>query len=72
MRPFWRGESWQAFARGLANQYGWDVTLTRVIAVLLAVLIFPVGLVAYLVLWMMMPEEPQLHHPANNLDTAIR
>jgi phage shock protein C len=57
--------------RGLANQYGWDVTLIRVIAVLLTVLTFPVGLVAYLVLWMMMPEEP-VSQTATNLETAFR
>ena len=44
--------------QGLANQYGWDVTLIRVITVLLAVFTFPVGLIAYLLLWLMVPEEP--------------
>ena len=57
MRPR-AGRKLAGVCQGLANQYRWDVTLTRVIAVLLAVLVFPVGLLAYALLWMMMPEEP--------------
>jgi phage shock protein PspC (stress-responsive transcriptional regulator) len=56
--------------RGLANQYGWDVTVTRVIAVLLAVLLFPVGLLGYGLLWLMMPEEPLVLATTTHLDTA--
>ena len=41
------GRKLAGVCQGLANQYSWDVTLTRVIAVLLAVLVFPVGLLAY-------------------------
>ncbi len=41
IRPF-AGRKLAGVCQGLANQYGWDVTLTRVIAVLLAVLLFPV------------------------------
>src|SRR5258708_23543667 len=52
------GRKLAGVCQGLANQYGWDVTLTRVIAVLLAVLVFPVGLLGYGLLWLMMPEEP--------------
>jgi phage shock protein PspC (stress-responsive transcriptional regulator) len=45
--------------------------LIRVIAVLLSVLVFPVGLLAYGLLWMMMPEEPLALPPATtNLDIA--
>lgn len=44
--------------QGLANNYGWDVTWVRVITVLLAVFGGGVGLVAYLVFWVVMPEEP--------------
>jgi phage shock protein C len=56
--------------QGLANQYGWDVTWTRVIAVLLAVLVFPVGFLAYGLFWLLMPEEPLVMPPTTNLDTA--
>ncbi len=44
--------------QGLANQYGWDVSWVRVITVLAA---FPgggLGAVAYVVLWVVTPEEP--------------
>lgn len=57
--------------QGLANQFGWDVTLTRVIAVLLAVLMFPVGLLGYGLLWLLMAEEPLSLPSTTSLDTAI-
>jgi phage shock protein C len=57
--------------QGLANHYGWDVTLTRVIAVLLAVCVFPVGLVAYLLFWVMLPEEPQISPVITTVNTTI-
>ncbi len=44
--------------QGLANNYAWDVTWVRVITVLLAIFGGGVGLVAYLVFWVVMPEEP--------------
>lgn len=57
--------------RGLANRYTWDVTWTRVIAVLLAVFAFPFGLLAYGLFWLLMPDEPlALISPTSNLDTA--
>jgi phage shock protein C len=55
---------------GLAMRYGWDVTLTRVIAVLLAVAAFPFGIIAYLLLWVMMPQELPMLPSATHLDTA--
>jgi phage shock protein C len=64
------GRKLAGVCQGLANQYRWDVTLTRVIAVLLAVLVFPVGLVAYGLMWMMMPEEPLALPPSTHLDIA--
>ncbi len=64
------GRKLAGVCQGLANQYGWDVTLTRVIAVLLAVLVFPVGLLAYGLFWLMMPEEPLILPPTTSLDTA--
>jgi phage shock protein C len=44
--------------QGLANSYDWDVVWVRVIAVLLAIFGGGIGLVAYVVFWIVMPEEP--------------
>jgi phage shock protein PspC (stress-responsive transcriptional regulator) len=44
--------------QGLANQYGWDVAWIRVIAVIAAVFGGGLGAVAYVVLWVVTPEEP--------------
>jgi phage shock protein PspC (stress-responsive transcriptional regulator) len=43
---------------GLADWLGWDVTLVRVLYVLVSVFsaAFP-GLLAYIILWVLMPEE---------------
>jgi phage shock protein C len=43
-----------------ALRYRWDLTATRIITVLLGVLIFPVMEVAYIVGWMLIPEEVPL------------
>jgi phage shock protein C len=43
---------------GLANQYAWDVAWIRVIAVIAAVFGGGLGAVAYVVLWIVTPEEP--------------
>jgi phage shock protein C len=69
MRPL-AGRKLAGVCQGLANQYGWDVTLTRVIAVLLAVFTFPIGLIVYLLFWLIVPEEPRPLPPATHLDTA--
>lgn len=47
-------------------RYGWDLTATRILAVLLAIFLFPVTEIAYLVAWAMIPEEvwPPLPAPA--------
>jgi phage shock protein C len=44
--------------QGLANSYSWDVTWVRVITVLLTIFGGGLGLVAYVVFWIVMPEEP--------------
>jgi len=46
--------------QGLANNYAWDVSWVRVITVLLAVFGGGAGLIAYVVFWVVMPEEPLL------------
>ena len=69
MRPL-AGRKVAGVCQGLANQYGWDVTLTRVITVLLAAGIFPIGVIVYLLLWFMVPEEPRPIPPVTHLDTV--
>lgn len=44
--------------QGIANAYGWDIVWVRVLAVLLAILGNGIGLIAYIVFWVVMPEEP--------------
>jgi phage shock protein PspC (stress-responsive transcriptional regulator) len=44
---------------GLAAHWGADVVLLRVAAVLLTIFAFPVGLIAYVVLWAVMPMAPE-------------
>ena len=43
---------------GLANWLGWDVTLVRVLYVVVSIfsVAFP-GILAYIILWVVMPEE---------------
>ncbi len=42
---------------GLAQHYRWDLTWVRVLAVLITVFSSGAGLVAYIVFWIVMPEE---------------
>jgi phage shock protein C len=44
--------------QGIANAYGWDIVWVRVITVLLAIFGGGIGLVAYVIFWVVMPEEP--------------
>jgi phage shock protein C len=46
---------------GLAEWLGWDPTVVRVLYVLLSIASvgFP-GVIAYVILWMVMPKEPAL------------
>lgn len=50
--------------QGLANAYAWDVVWVRVITVLLTVFGGGSGLLAYVIFWIVMPEEPVLLPPA--------
>jgi phage shock protein C len=43
--------------QGLANNYNWDVAVVRVITVLLSVFGGGAGIIAYVVFWIVMPEE---------------
>lgn len=59
--PFIRPRAGRKIAgvcQGLANHLGWDVTILRVITVVLAILTFPLGVIAYLIFWLVVPEEP--------------
>ncbi len=44
---------------GFAEYFDVDVTLVRLIWVLTAVLLFPCGVIGYIIAWIIMPEEPQ-------------
>jgi phage shock protein C len=70
-RPLTRplvGRKLAGVCQGLANQLGWDVTLVRVIAVVLAVFTFPIGLLLYGVMWLVMPEEARALPATTHLD----
>jgi phage shock protein C len=43
--------------QGLANNYHWDVVWVRVITVLATIFSSGAGLIAYIVFWLVMPEE---------------
>jgi phage shock protein C len=60
-RPFTRSRSDRMIAGvmgGLARRFGWNPTLLRVLFVLVSIAsaAFP-GIIVYLVLWLVMPEE---------------
>lgn len=58
--------------QGLANQYRWDPIWVRVVTVLLAVFGGGLGAVAYVVLWVMVPEEPYLLPPGGPASPTYR
>jgi phage shock protein C len=43
---------------GVALYFGLDVTLLRVVWLLVAILGFPFGVIAYIICWIVIPEEP--------------
>jgi phage shock protein C len=56
-----QGRKIAGVCQGLANRFGWDVVLVRVIAVILAIALFPLGVAAYLIFWLLVPgEKPAL------------
>ena len=52
---------------GLAEYFGTDVTLVRVIAAVIAVITGGAGVLAYLVAWAIIPEEGEKTSIAENL-----
>jgi phage shock protein C len=65
------GRKIAGICQGFANHMGWDVTLLRVIAVVLAIVTFPLGIVVYLIAWLIMPEEPLSLPPATPVSSAV-
>lgn len=43
--------------QGIANHYRWDVSVIRIVMLMLAIFLFPVGLVIYGLVWLVAPEE---------------
>ncbi len=43
---------------GIAAYFGWDATLVRLIALVAVLVTLPVSVVAYIVAWVIMPQEP--------------
>ena len=43
---------------GLAQHYHWDLTWVRVLTVLVTIFSSGAGLIAYIVFWLVMPEQP--------------
>jgi len=52
-----QGRKISGVCQGLANHYAWDVTVVRIVMVLLAVLAFPIGLIVYCAIALIAPEE---------------
>jgi phage shock protein C len=55
---------------GVARYLGADVTLNRILWLLLAIWPPAIGLIAYIVCWIVMPKEPLMLPEATRLDTA--
>ncbi len=47
----------------ISIRFGWDLTATRIVAVILGILIFPILEIAYLIAWLLIPEEVPLMSP---------
>lgn len=45
---------------GIADYWGWDITLVRIIYVLLTFFTAFSGLIVYLILWLVMPEAKRM------------
>ncbi len=46
-----------------AVRFGWDLTAIRIVAVVLAIVLFPLTEIAYLIAWLVIPEEVPLMPP---------
>jgi len=52
---------------GLARYFGWDVTMVRVIVAVLCVITGGTGVLAYLAMWVLIPEEGEKSSLAEDL-----
>ena len=57
---------------GIAERFGWNVTLLRIIFVIVSCMsaAFP-GILVYLILWLIMPKQNR-YDPLSNYDAPIR
>jgi phage shock protein PspC (stress-responsive transcriptional regulator) len=63
VRPIF-GRQFAGVCAGIAQTYGWDVGLIRVIAVVTGIFVFPVTEVLYLACWIGIPDEASVPAPA--------
>ncbi|CAB1218934.1 PspC domain-containing protein [Acinetobacter bouvetii] len=58
---------------GIAERFGWNATLLRIIFVLVSVMsaAFP-GILVYLILWLVIPKQPFLIDPAAGYQNPVR
>lgn len=58
---------------GIAERFGWNVTLLRIIFVIVSCMsaAFP-GILVYLILWLIMPKQHNRYDPLSNYDAPIR
>ena len=60
-RPLFRvkaGRKLGGVCVGLAQQYSWDISYVRLFVILFTVLTIPIGLAAYAICWVVIPEVP--------------
>jgi phage shock protein C len=57
---------------GLAEYFGIDVTLVRVVVAVIAVITGGVGVLAYLAAWAIIPEEGEMTSVAENLVSSTQ
>jgi phage shock protein PspC (stress-responsive transcriptional regulator) len=62
-----KGRMVAGICAGVAEYFGWDVTLVRVIVAAVAVLTGGAGLLAYLAAWVIIPEEGKKASVAESL-----
>lgn len=54
---------------GIAEYFGWEVTLSRIIYVLITFFTAFAGCIVYIILWIIMPGK---HHPSNEYKKRMR
>ena len=67
-----RGRMLAGVCAGAADYFGVDVTLVRVLAVVLCLITGGAGVLAYLAAWVIIPEEGENESIAGNLITKNR